>query len=155
MATNRLSLVKNHLSPSSELVLTSYSSYCRIVTITINNPARANCLSTPVLKAILAAFSNINPNITLDSSVDTEDPIAFAERVCQSHSPNSVPKVVILKSAGKIFCSGHDLREFHVANGDYKTIHDIFELCNTLMLTIQRLPQVVISQVYSGDGGGD
>lgn len=155
MATNRLSQLQNHLSPSSDLVLTSYSPGGRVVTITINNAARANCLSTNVLKALLAAFSSINPNITLDSSVDTEDPIAFAERVCQSHSPNPVPKVVILRSAGRIFCSGHDLREFHVANGDYQTIHNIFELCNTLMLTIQRLPQVVISQVYSDHDGGD
>jgi enoyl-CoA hydratase/carnithine racemase len=154
MATNRLSQLQNHLSPSSDLVLTSYSSDSRVVTITINNGARANCLSTPVLQAMLAAFSSINPNIKLDSSVDTEDPIAFSERVCQSHSPNPVPKVVILKSAGKIFCSGHDLREFHAANGDYRTIHDIFELCNTLMLAIQRLPQVVISQVSSGNGCG-
>ena len=87
--------------------------------------------------------------------MDTEDPIAFAERVCQSHSPKPVPKVVILKSEGKIFYSGHDLREFHMANGDYKTTHDIFELCNTVMLTIRRLPQVVISQVSPGDGRED
>jgi enoyl-CoA hydratase/carnithine racemase len=118
-----------------------------VVTITINNAARANCLSTPVLQAILDALRSINPLITLDSSVDSEDPIAFAERVCQSHVPNPVPKAVILKSAGKIFSSGHDLKEFHAAKGDYKKIHDIFELCNTMMLTIRRLPQTVISQV--------
>ena len=147
MASNRLSQVQNHLSPPSAFVLTSYSSDRRVVTITINNPARANCLSTPVLQAILDALRSINPLVTLDSSVDREDPIAFAERVCQSHVPNPVPKVVILKSTGKIFSSGHDLKEFHAAKGDYKKIHDIFELCNTMMLTIRRLPQTVISQV--------
>jgi hypothetical protein len=89
MATNRLSQLQNHLSPSSDLVLTSYSPGGRVVAITISNAARANCLSTNVLKALLAAFSSINPNITLDSSVDTEDPIAFAERVCQTLSPRS------------------------------------------------------------------
>jgi enoyl-CoA hydratase/carnithine racemase len=157
MATTRLSQIQNHISSPSDLVSTLYSSDRQVVTITINNAARANCLSTAVLKALLAAFTSINPKITLDSSVDSEDPIAFAEKVCRSHSPNSVPKVIILKSAGKIFSSGHDLREFHAASGDYKTIHDIFELCNTLMLTIQRLPQVVISQVvppFGGGGGG-
>ena len=96
---------------------------------------------------MLDAFKSINPRISLDSSIDSEDPIVFAERVCQSHLPNIVPKVVILKSNGKIFSSGHDLKEFHAAKGDYKTIHDIFKLCNTLMLTIRRLPQIVISQV--------
>ena len=147
MAANRLSQVQHHLCSPPDLVLKSHSSDGRVITITINNTNRANCLSTPVLKALLTAVTSINPHITLDASVDTQDPIVFAERVCQSHSPNPVPKVVILKSAGKIFCSGHDLQELHAANGDYKTIHAIFKLCNVLMLTIQRLPQVVISQV--------
>lgn len=147
MASNRLSQIRNHLSHQSSLVLTSYSSDRRVVTITINYVARANCLSTPVLQAILDALRSINPRITLDPSIDSEDPIAFAERVCHSHAPNPIPKVVILKSNGKIFSSGHDLKEFDAAKGDYKKIHHIFELCNVMMLTIRRLPQVVISQV--------
>jgi hypothetical protein len=48
---------------------------------------------------------------------------------------------------GSIFCSGHDLREFHSANSHHETIHGIFHLCNTVMLTIRRLAQIVISQV--------
>jgi enoyl-CoA hydratase/carnithine racemase len=147
MASNRLSQIQNHLIHQSSLVITSYSSDHRVVTITINHAARANCLSTPVLQALLDALKSINPRITLHSSIDSEDPIAFAERVCHSHAPNPVPKVVILKSNGKIFSSGHDLKEFHAAKGDYKKIHEIFELCNTVMLTIRRLPQIVISQV--------
>lgn len=147
MAAKRLYQIQNHIASQSDLVLTSYSSDGRVITITINNATRANCLSTPVLAALLTALTSINAKTKLDSSVDSEDPIIFSERVCQSHSPNPVPRVVILKSAGKIFCSGHDLREFHVANGEYKTIYNIFELCNRVMLTIRRLPQVVISQV--------
>ena len=149
MATGRLLQIQNHLSSSSQLVIASYSSDLRVATIVINNATRANCLSTPVLKALLTALRSINPGISLDSSIDTEDPIIFAERVCRSHSPNPFPKVVILKSAGKIFCSGHDLREFHETHGDYQKVHAIFELCNTVMLAIQRLPQIVISQVLS------
>jgi hypothetical protein len=152
MASNRLAQVQNHLAPSSDpsnLVLVSSSADGRVVTITINNARRANCLSTTVMKALLAALRSINPDISIDASVDKEDPIEFATRICRSHAPKRVPKVVILKTAGKIFCSGHDLREFHAAKGDYKIIHDIFELCNTMMLTIQRLPQIVISQVPS------
>lgn len=150
MASDRLSQLQNHLDPSSDpsdVVLVSYSPDDRVVTVTINNARRANCLSTPVLKALLTAFRSINPDINIDASIDKEDPIEFAMRVCRSHAPKKVPKVIILKSAGKIFCSGHDLREFHAANGDYSTVHEIFELCNTMMLTIQRLPQIVISQV--------
>ena len=147
MASTRLAQVQDHLAPSSDLVLVSYSPDGRVVIITINNARRANCLSTLVMEALLTAFRSINPDIDIDASIDKEDPIEFATRVCRSHAPKRVPKVIILKSAGKIFCSGHDLREFHAANGDYKTVHDVFELCNTMMLTIQRLPQIVVSQV--------
>lgn len=149
MATRRLSQVQQHLSSSQNLVLTTYSPDSHVFTITINNPTRANCLSTPVLNALLDVLKSINPEIPLTAAIDTEDPIHFAERVCQSHLPSPIPKVVILKSTGQIFCSGHDLREFQTAKGDYETIHNIFKLCNTLMLSIRRLPQIVISQVFA------
>jgi enoyl-CoA hydratase/carnithine racemase len=128
-------------------VRTSYTSDRVVVTLTINNAARANCLSTPVLEALLSALTAINPRITLDSSADTEDPIAFAYRVCKSHAGKPIPKIVILKSVGKIFCSGHDLRELYANNDNQEAIHDIFRLCNKVMLTIRRLPQIVIAQV--------
>jgi len=151
MASDRLSQLRDHLALSSnpsDLVFISHSADGRVVTITIDNVCRANCLSTPVMRALLAAFHSVNPKITIDASVDKEDPIEFAVRVCHSHAPKPVPKVVILKSAGKIFCAGHDLRELHAAKGNYEIIHEVFELCNTMMLTIQRLPQIVISQVF-------
>ena len=147
MASTRLAQIQEHIVSPSDLVLTSHSPDGKVATLTINNATRANCLSTPVLKAILASLASINPQISLDSSIDTEDPIDFAERVCQSHYPHPVPAVVVVKSTGKIFCSGHDLREFHAAAGDYDMIHKVFELCNSVMLSIQRLPQIVISQV--------
>jgi hypothetical protein len=142
---SRLAQIQGHLPSLHGLVSTSYSHDGRVVTITINNATRANCLSTTVLQALVTALSSINPRIAMESSIDKEDPVSFAERVCQSHSSHTVPRVVILKSKGKIFCSGHDLKEFE--HGDYHAIHNIFDLCNQLMLTIRRLPQIVISQV--------
>jgi len=149
MSTNRLSQLRNHLTthPSSDLVIKSQSADGKVVTLTINNAARANCLSTPVLQALLDSLKSINPEITLDSSIDKEDPIQFAERVVRSHGEHVVPRVVIIKSAGDIFSSGHDLREFKNVNFDFTAIQKIFELCNNVMLTIRRLPQIVISQV--------
>jgi hypothetical protein len=143
----RLVQLQNHLSspPSEDLVLTKYSSNRRIVTIAINNARHANCLSVAVLTALLSALQSINPQIKLEESLDSEDPISFAERVSKSHMPGQIPKVVIIKSEGKVFCSGHDLKELR--SGEFHTIHEIFKLCNTLMLTIRRLPQIVISQV--------
>ena len=152
MSSQRLSQLQTHLSPNppspnKDLVLTKYSPCGRIITLTINHAARANCLSVAVLTALLSALGSINPHITLDASIDSENPVTFAERVCtSSHKTKRIPKVVIIKSEGdKVFCSGHDLRELHDA--EYKRVHEIFELCNTLMLTIRRLPQIVISQV--------
>ena len=150
MSSHRLSQLQNHLSPhpvpSNDLVLTTTSLNKHIITLTINNASRANCLSVAVLQSLLNALRSINPNITLDESIDSEDPITFAERVCKFHKPDQIPKVVIIKSEGKVFSSGHDLRELKNAR-EYKSILEIFQLCNTLMLTIRRLPQIVISQV--------
>jgi len=146
MAENRLSQIQGHLS-HEDLVLVTRSTDKRVVTLTINNAAKANCLSTPVLKALLATLKSLNPNFEIDASIDTQEPNAFATQVCDSHGSNPIPRVVIIKSAGRIFCSGHDLREFRATKGDYNKIHEIFALCNIVMLTIRRLPQLVISQV--------
>jgi enoyl-CoA hydratase/carnithine racemase len=148
--SHRLSQLQTQLSPAPEplpptdLVLTSVSPSGHIVTLTINHASRANSLSTAVLTSLLSALRSINPHIEIDESIDSEDPVAFAERVCSSQS-EKVPKVVIIKSVGKVFCSGHDLRE--LKGLEYDGLLRIFELCNTLMMTIQRLPQIVISQV--------
>jgi hypothetical protein len=147
MSSTRLSQIQGHLSPNSPLVLTSSSANSQVITLTINYATRANCLSTPVLKALLAALSSINPQMRIGPSIDTEDPIVYADRVVRSRS-SLVPKVIIIKSMGRVFCSGHDLREFHIANGNRDSIQTVFNLCNELMLTIRRLPQIVISQVY-------
>ena len=143
----RLAQLQNHLSPPTpkDIILTKYSANRSIVTVTINNARHANCLSVAVLTALLSALRSINPQIKLDESIDSEDPIVFAEGVCKSHVPGPTPKVVIINSVGKVFCSGHDLKELRT--GEYHATHEIFKLCNTLMLTIRRLPQIVISQV--------
>jgi enoyl-CoA hydratase/carnithine racemase len=145
MSSTRLSQIRGHLSPDSPLVLTSSSANGRIITLTINHATRANCLSTTVLTALLAALSSINRQLPVGPSIDTEDPIVYADRVVSSHS-SVVPKVIIIKSMGQVFCSGHDLREFHIANGNPDPIRTVFNLCNELMLTIRRIPQIVISR---------
>ena len=149
--SHRLSQLQTHLSPAPEplpptdLVLTNVSTSGHIVTLTINHASRANSLSTAVLTSLLSALRLINPHIQIDAAIDSEDPVAFAERVCCGSQSQKVPKVVIIKSMGKVFCSGHDLRE--LKGLEYDGLLRIFELCNTLMMTIQRLPQIVISQV--------
>ena len=77
----RLAQLQNHLSPPTQkdIVLVKYSANRRIVTVTINNARHANCLSVAVLTALLSALRSINPQIKLDESIDSKDPIIFAE----------------------------------------------------------------------------
>lgn len=52
---------------------------------------------------------------------------------------------VILRAAGKVFCSGHDLGEMTGRYiGDYRRI---FDVCSELMLKVQAIPQPVIAEV--------
>lgn len=53
--------------------------------------------------------------------------------------------VVIIRSEGPVFSSGHDLRELRDATESEATV--IFSLCSSLMETIRSLPQPVIAEV--------
>jgi enoyl-CoA hydratase/carnithine racemase len=96
-----------------------------VVTLTLNDPARLNALSTRMLAALQAA---------LDAAAD--DPAA---------------RVVILRGAGRAFCAGHDLKEMQAAraaaDGGRAAFEALFAQCATLMTTLPRLPQPVIAEV--------
>ncbi|MBV9507234.1 MAG: enoyl-CoA hydratase [Acidobacteriia bacterium] len=53
--------------------------------------------------------------------------------------------VVILRAAGKVFCSGHDLTE--MTGRDIATYRRTFDVCTELMLKLQAIPQPVIAEV--------
>ncbi|MFV2035199.1 MAG: enoyl-CoA hydratase-related protein, partial [Halocynthiibacter sp.] len=61
-------------------------------------------------------------------------------------------RVVILSGAGKAFCAGHDLKEMTAGraadDGGARYFGELFERCSNLMMTLQRLPQVVIAQAH-------
>ena len=52
---------------------------------------------------------------------------------------------VILRAAGKAFCSGHDLGE--MTGRDIAEYRRIFDACSELMLKVQAIPQPVIAEV--------
>src|SRR6185312_13145998 len=54
-------------------------------------------------------------------------------------------RAIILATAGKVFCSGHDLSE--MTGRDLNEYRRIFAVCSQLMLKIQAIPQPVIAQV--------
>ena len=87
--------------------------------VTLNNPAKINALSRRMIEEITAALESL-PS---DESI----------------------KVVIIKAAGKHFCSGHDLKEM-VGKG-VKENKEVFENCTEMMKLIHKLPQPVITQV--------
>jgi enoyl-CoA hydratase/carnithine racemase len=88
--------------------------------ITLNQPEKRNALSQQMLKELSGLLDALK-----------EDQTA---------------KTIIIKGAGKVFSSGHDISEM-LGRGmaDYK---DIFDICSGVMMKLQSLRQPVIAQVH-------
>ena len=87
--------------------------------LTLNNPGRRNALSTELLgelKELLREFED-------DDAV----------------------RVVVLRSEGPVFSSGHDLNE--IIDRDAEAYTAVFALCTEVMEAIRLLPKPVIAQV--------
>jgi enoyl-CoA hydratase/carnithine racemase len=54
---------------------------------------------------------------------------------------------IVLAAAGQVFCSGHDLTEMAKEGVSAPEYRRIFDVCASLMQTIQSIPQPVIAQV--------
>ena len=96
-----------------------YEQADQIATLTLNNPSRRHALSSEVLAALKDRLGSIG-----------QDPSV---------------KVVVLKSDGPVFSSGHDLRE--MVGSDEESYTCIFAECTDVMEAIRLLPQPVIAQV--------
>ncbi len=96
-----------------------------VAILTLNTPETINALS----EAMLGTLSNNLDAISNDNSV----------------------KAVIIRSAGKHFCAGHNLKEMTArrqdADGGKAYYQDLFAKCSAMMLRIVRLPQPVIAEV--------
>ena len=90
-----------------------------IAILTLNRPQRRNALSLDLMLELIAALDAIG------------------------HNPEA--RAVILRAAGKVFCSGHDLSE--MTGRDINGYRRIFDVCSELMLKIQAIPQPVIAEV--------
>ena len=93
--------------------------------LTFNTPEKLNVLSEEMLKVLSAALSK-----------------------CAS---NQSTHVVILRSTGKAFCAGHDLKQMQNErnNSDkgLKYFNELFNLCSKVMIQIKNLPKPVIAEV--------
>lgn len=96
-----------------------------ICVLTLNAPKSINALS----EAMLSAMSEMLDDIAADRSV----------------------KAVILRSGGKHFCAGHNLKEMTARRNDedggFQYFQDLFAKCSAMMLRVVRLPQPVIAEV--------
>ena len=90
-----------------------------IAVLTLNNPRKQNALSNSLLRALHGLLAEIN-----------DDPAV---------------RVVVLRSEGPVFSSGHDLSE--MIDGDRDAYAGIFEDCTVVMESIRLLPKPVIAQV--------
>lgn len=90
-----------------------------VAVLTLNHPEKRNALSRPLLEALRG----------------------WLARIAQDRQV----RVVILRAAGRVFSSGHDLRELTgKTREDYAAL---FALCTEVMEAIRKLPQPVIAQV--------
>ena len=91
-----------------------------VARLTLNDPGRANALSSEMMTALSAAVS--------EAAADPE------------------VRVIVLGAAGKIFCAGHDLAELRAS--DDKGVHEaLFAQCSALMIAIADCPKPVIARV--------
>ncbi len=100
--------------------LTTFDQTSGIGTITLNHPEKRNALSLDMLKELNDLLDNLKKNTDI--------------------------KVVIIKGAGKIFSSGHDLSE--MVNEGLVDYMEVFQTCSTFMQKIQEMPQPFVAQVH-------
>ena len=93
--------------------------------LTLNDPKKLNALSEEMLSSLELAFEEISN----DRSI----------------------KVVILRTSGKAFCAGHDLKQMQIARGSQdkgkKYFNNLFKRCGKMMMSIRKMPQPVIASV--------
>ena len=90
-----------------------------IAVLTLNRPQRRNALSLELMREVIDCLSEIGRDRNL--------------------------RVVLLKAAGKVFSSGHDLSE--MVGRDINEYRQVFDVCTDLMTRVQSIPQPVIAEV--------
>ena len=93
--------------------------------LTLNDPKKLNALSEEMLSSLELAIERIAKDRTV--------------------------KVVIIRTSGKAFCAGHDLKQMQLARQSKdkgkKYFNDLFKRCGRMMMSIRKMPQPVIASV--------
>lgn len=101
--------------------LLKYREEGRIGTVTLNNDKQRNALSLPLIQEFQTLLTTIAEKRAIN--------------------------VLIIEAEGKVFSSGHNLREVHEHNEE--EVGHLFKECYDLMNQLRQLPQVVIAKVHS------
>ncbi|AOY87667.1 enoyl-CoA hydratase [Marinobacter salinus] len=92
-----------------------------VTTLTLNQPERRNSLSMAMLEALSEELSLV--------------------------ADEAETRVVVLASAGRVFCAGHDLREVREQFASHEFQLALFNQCSKVMQQIVNLPKPVIARV--------
>jgi enoyl-CoA hydratase/carnithine racemase len=90
-----------------------------IAVLTLNRPQRRNALSLDLMTEVIDCLGEIAKDRNL--------------------------RVVLLRAAGKVFSSGHDLSE--MVGRDINEYRQVFDVCTEMMTRVQSIPQPVIAEV--------
>ncbi len=90
-----------------------------IAVLTLNRPQRRNALSLELMREVIGCLDEIGKDRNL--------------------------RAVLLKAAGKVFSSGHDLSE--MVGRDINAYREVFDVCTEMMTKVQSIPQPVIAEV--------
>ena len=91
-----------------------------VVTITLDRPAKRNALSLDVMREVTAAFTEAG---------------------------GSDATGVILAATGPVFSAGHNFGD--MAGASFERAREVFDVCTTMMDTVQHIPQVVVARVHA------
>ena len=89
---------------------------------TLNRPKQLNALSLKLMNKMQKQLDNVAKDLDVN--------------------------VIVIRANGPAFCVGHDITELNGKNYDINHFCKIFTNCSKLMLTLHKLPQPVIAQVY-------
>ncbi len=106
---------------NKQAILTTEIKNNCIYIIKLNNPKKRNPLSLKLINTLQEEFNNLKKNKNV--------------------------KVIIIKSTGPSFCSGHDLKEVKAAANYKPKLLALFNQCSEMMTSIRYLPQPVIACV--------
>jgi enoyl-CoA hydratase/carnithine racemase len=91
-----------------------------VVTITLDRPEKRNALSLDVMRELTDAFAEAG---------------------------RSDATGVVLAANGPVFSAGHNFAD--MAGATLDDAREVFEVCTTMMDTVQHIPQVVIAKVHA------